>query len=101
VPIVAVVVTALVPATVTDEAANEIVGGSTAPDGLEVKAALRLTEPVNPFAGVTVMVEVLPEVAPATTVTAVAETTKVGGNGAVTVTVTAEEVEVANELSPA
>jgi len=47
------------------------VGGSTAPLGLEVTAAVNVTSPVKPLAGVTVMVEVFPVVAPAVTVTAV------------------------------
>jgi hypothetical protein len=40
------------------------VGGSIAPDGLEVRTATRVTLPVNPPLGATVMVAVLPVVAP-------------------------------------
>ena len=47
------------------------VGGSTAPLGLEVTAAVSATLPVKPPDGVTVMVDVFPVVAPAVTVTAV------------------------------
>ena len=47
------------------------VGGLTAPDGLEVIAAVNATLPVNPPLGVTVIVEVFPVAAPGATVTAV------------------------------
>ena len=40
------------------------VGGSVAPDGLFARTALRATLPVNPPLGMTVMVAVLPVVAP-------------------------------------
>ena len=46
------------------------VGRLTAPAGLEEIVAVILTEPVNPPAGVIVIVEVFPVVAPALTVTA-------------------------------
>jgi hypothetical protein len=46
-------------------------GGSTAPAGSEVMAAERETLPIKPPAGVTVMVDVLPVVAPVVTVTGV------------------------------
>ena len=45
--------------------------GSIAPEGLVVREHLRLTAPTKPASGFTVIVEVLPEVAPALTVTAV------------------------------
>jgi hypothetical protein len=61
-------------------------GGSIAPDGLEARAAVSETLPLNPPAGVTVMVEVLPVVAPAVTVTEVPLTEKEGCVAAVTVT---------------
>jgi hypothetical protein len=61
------------------------VGGFTAPVGLVATAALSVTLPVKPFAGVMVMVDVLPVVAPAVIVTAVPATVKVGG-AVVTVT---------------
>jgi hypothetical protein len=47
------------------------VGGYWAPDGLEVMAAVSATLPMKPPAGVTVIVEVFPVVAPGATVTAV------------------------------
>ena len=46
------------------------VGGSVAPLGLDVTAAVSATLPVKPPEGVTVMVEVFPVVAPGATVTA-------------------------------
>jgi hypothetical protein len=52
------------------------VGGYAAPAGLAVTAAVRVTLPVKPLAGVTVMVEVLPVVAPGANETAVAVTVK-------------------------
>ena len=60
------------------------VGGSTAPLGLEVTAAVSATLPVKPPDGVTVMVEVFPVVAPAVTVTAVPVIVKPGGPVTVT-----------------
>ena len=48
--------------------------------------AVRVTLPVNPPAGVTVIVEVLPDVDPAATVAAVPAMVKVGGAGTVIVT---------------
>ena len=50
------------------------VGRSWAPAGLEVTVAVSPTLPVKPPAGVKVMVEVFPVVAPGATVTAVPET---------------------------
>ena len=50
--------------------------GSIAPEGLVVREHLRLTAPTKPASGVTVIVEVLPEVAPALTVTAVLDKSK-------------------------
>ena len=61
------------------------VGGYRAPAGLEVTAAVSVTLPLKPPAGVTVMAEVFAFVAPGETVTAVPLTVKLGG-GAVTVT---------------
>jgi hypothetical protein len=60
------------------------VGGSCAPLGPEVTAAVSATLPVKPPDGVTVMMDVFPVVAPAVTVTAVPVIVKPGG--AVTVT---------------
>ena len=60
------------------------VGGATAPAGLEVIAAVRVTLPVNPPAGVMVMVEVFPVVAPGATETAVPLMVKPGGGRSIT-----------------
>jgi hypothetical protein len=54
------------------------VGGASAPAGLEVTAAVSATLLVKPPDGVTVMVEVFPEVAPGVTVTAVPVIVKLG-----------------------
>jgi hypothetical protein len=62
------------------------VGGSWAPVGLDVTAAVSATLPVNPPLGVTVMVDVLPLVAPGLTVTAEPVIAKLGGTAAVTIT---------------
>ena len=61
---VTVAVTAVALTTLT-ELVTPQVAGLTAPDGMVVTAQLRLTMPVNPPLGVTLMVDVLPEVAPA------------------------------------
>jgi hypothetical protein len=55
------------------------VGGAEAPLGLVVRAAVRVTLPMKPPAGVTVIVEVLPVVAPAVMLTGVPLTVKSGG----------------------
>lgn len=82
-----VAVAALVPEMVTGLVLPKLnVGAFTAPVGLPVIAALSVTEPVKPPAGVTVTVDVFPVVAPAVTVTAVPVAVKPGGIGAVTVT---------------
>lgn len=52
------------------------VAGSIAPEGLDVREHLRSTAPTKPAAGVTAIVEVFPEVAPAVTVTAVPDKSK-------------------------
>lgn len=54
------------------------VGGSDAPTGLEVIAAVSATLPVKPPAGVSVIVEVFPVVAPGDSVTAEPVIVKVG-----------------------
>ena len=59
------------------------VGGYWAPAGLEVTAAVSVTLPLKPPAGVTVMVELFEVVAPGVTVTAVPLTVKLGGATAV------------------
>jgi hypothetical protein len=61
------------------------VGGSEAPEGPEVMAAASVTFPVNPPAGVTVIVDILPVVAPDARETAVPWTTKLGFGAAATV----------------
>jgi hypothetical protein len=63
------------------------VGRYWAPVGLEVTAAVSVTLPVKPPAGVTVIVEVFPVVAPGATVTAVPLIVKLGFTTVVTVTV--------------
>jgi hypothetical protein len=62
------------------------VGGYWALVGLEVTVAVSVTLPVKPPAGVTVIVEVFPVVAPGETVTAVPLTVKLGLTAAVTAT---------------
>jgi hypothetical protein len=54
------------------------VGGVVTPLGLLVRAAVRVTLPVKPPVGVTVIVEVLPVVAPAAMLTGVLLTVKLG-----------------------
>lgn len=61
-------------------------GGVTALTGPPEIAAARLTLPVNPATGVTVMVDVLPELEPAVTVTFVPVIVKLGPAEADTVT---------------
>ena len=58
------------------------VGGSMAPVGLVASTAVRVTLPVNPPAGVSVMEEVLPVVAPGATETAVPAREKLDDGGA-------------------
>jgi hypothetical protein len=53
------------PVMLTGDVAPKLkVGGSVAPDGLDATAAVRVTLPVNSPLGITVMVVVLPVVAP-------------------------------------
>jgi hypothetical protein len=85
--IVSVAVPALAPVIETGVVVpNENVGRSAAPVGLEVRAAVSATLPVNPPLGVTVIVEVFPVAAPGARVSAVPTIAKLGGGGAVTVT---------------
>ena len=63
------------------------VGTCCAPDGLDPRTAVKVTLPVKPLAGVTVIVDALPVVAPAVTVIVVPETVNEGTGGGVTVTV--------------
>ena len=84
---VRVAVPAVVPVMLTGLVEPKLkVGRYWAPDGLEVTAAVSITLPVKPPAGVTVMVEVFPVVAPGATVTAVPLTVKLGFTAVVTVT---------------
>ena len=76
-PTVKIAVAAAVPVTLTGEGMLQVTG-LIAPDGTVVTAQLRLTLPVNPFDGVTLIVEVLPVVAPAVIVTLVPERANVG-----------------------
>lgn len=79
--------------TVPDEPKPKV-GGSVAPEGLEVTAALNTTLPVNPL-GVTVMVEVLFAVAPAERETFVPPTANAAGvTAAVTVMDAAPDAEL-------
>ncbi len=77
------------PLTVTALGLKLNVGRSCAPAGLEVTAAVSVTLPVKPPIGVTIIVEVLPAVAPGLTDTAVPLTVKPGVCAAVTVRPTA------------
>ena len=79
VEIVSVAVPAAVPAILTGVVEPKLkMGGCTAPDGLDAIAAVSATLPVNPPAGVNVIVEVFPVVAPGATATAVLLTVKLG-----------------------
>ena len=76
---VSVAMPALLPLMVTGEVDPKLrLGRFEALLGDEVRIAVSVTLPVNPACGVTVMVDVLPLVAPAVTVTAVAATFRVG-----------------------
>ena len=77
-----------VPVTVTGLVEPKLkVGTRVAPAGVVVMAAARVTLPVKPPDGVTVMVEVLFALAPAAKSTDVAPIVKPGGGGDVTITV--------------
>jgi hypothetical protein len=68
------------------------VGGSTAPAGLEARAAVKLTVPVNPPAGVIVIVDVLLVAPPGAVIATLEEAmAKLGG---MAVTLTVEEAVV-------
>jgi hypothetical protein len=62
------------------------IGRSTAPVGLLVIAAVKVTVPANPPVGDSVIVEAFPVVAPGTSVTDVPASVRPGGTAAVTVT---------------
>jgi hypothetical protein len=80
VEIVRVAVTGAVPVTFAGLVEPKLnVGGSMAPLGLAIMAAVSVTAPVNPPAGVNVIVEVLPIVAPRVIVTEVPVMEKAGG----------------------
>jgi hypothetical protein len=64
-----VAVAAVVPLISTEDGILHV-GRFIAPEGLDVRAHFRFTAPRKPPFGVTIMVDVLPEVAPAITVTA-------------------------------
>ncbi len=82
-------VCAVVPLTVTDADARLHVGRSAAPVGEELMVQLIATAPVNPPDGVTLIVEVLPVVAPGLTVILpLLVRAKLGTGAAVTLTVT-------------
>jgi hypothetical protein len=86
VEMVRVAVAAIVPVMLTGLVAPKLnVGKSCAPLGEDVTEAVSVTLPVKPPAGVTMMVEVFPVVAPGKTVGVVPLTIKPGG------TVTATE----------
>src|ERR1035441_8458682 len=86
VEMVRVAVCAVVPVIVTDTGAKLHAAGSFAATGVMVQ--LRLTVPIYPFNGVTVMIEVFPVVAPRATETdaGVPLTVNVGFTAVVTVT---------------
>jgi hypothetical protein len=69
------------------------VGGSTAPAGLEVRAAVKVTVPVNPPAGATLMVDVLFVVPPGAVIVTLEDVIAKLGGMAITVTI-AEAVVV-------
>ena len=87
VEIVSVAVPALAPEIPTGLVEPKLkVGGSSAPAGLEVTAAVSAILPVKPLAGVTVIVDVFPVVAPGAIETAVPLRAKLGLIPVVTVT---------------
>jgi hypothetical protein len=85
---VSVAVAALSPVMLTGLLEPKLKTGEySAPEGLEVIAAVSATLPLNPPVGITVMVEVFPVVAPGETVTVAPLIAKFGFTGVVTVTV--------------
>lgn len=82
-----VAVPALGPRMLTGVVEPKLSVGEFAPDRLEAMLAVSATFPVNPFTGVTLMIDVLPEVAPAATAKAAPLTVKLGSGAAATVTV--------------
>jgi hypothetical protein len=97
---VRVSVNAALPVMVTEFDVKLHVAGLVAPVG-PATAQVRFTAPVNPFDGVAVMVDVLPEVAPAVTLMLpLLVRAKLGTAAAVTVTVTAFDVLPLKLVSP-
>ena len=93
VKMVSVAVPAVAPAILTGLVEPKLkVGGYWAPAGLEVTAAVNATLPVKPPAGVIVIVEVFPVVAPFAIVTAVPLIVKLEVTAVVTVTEVAPDV---------
>ena len=89
VKMVSIAVPAVVPVMPTGVVEPKLkVGGYCAPAGLEVTAAVNATLPVKPPAGVTVIVDVFPVVAPGETETAVPLTVKLGLTAGFTVRTT-------------
>jgi hypothetical protein len=87
VEIVSVAVPAFAPVMPTGEVEPKLsVGESVAPAGLAVTVAVKATLPVNPPAGVMVMVDVFPEVAPRVTLTSPPVIVKLASTGVVTIT---------------
>ena len=84
---VSVAVPAPGPEMITGVVAPKLSVGEFAPDRPEAMLAVSATLPLNPFTGVTVMIDVLPEVAPADTATAVPLNLKPGTGAAVTITI--------------
>ena len=79
VTMVRVAVPAVMPVILTGVVEPKLnVGFATAPDGLDVMAAVSAMFPVNPLAGVNVIRAVFPVVAPAATLTVVPATVKLG-----------------------
>jgi hypothetical protein len=88
VKIVRVAVAAAEPLIVTGDVDPKLkVGMSDAPDGLEVMAAVNVTAPVKPPAGVTVIVDVFPVAAPGERLIALPVMVKPALTALVTVTV--------------
>ena len=83
---VSVAVPAPVPEMLTGVVDPKLSVGEFAPDRPEAMLAVRATFPVNPFTGATVMIDELPEVAPAAMAKDVPLTVKLGSGAALTVT---------------
>lgn len=107
-PVVAVVVVTMsvpvpfdAPVMLTGDVAPKLkVGGSVAPVGLDVRAAVSVTLPVNPPLGITVMVVVFPVVAPGElmVITPPLLSVKLGAMYALTLAVTVVGMVIAPEV---